>query len=181
MRCYYCARKERVSGDGVAVAICKRCGGGICLEHLCEVRRDRRHAGMLGQAPSQTVELLCLACAGLAPVEARHTATTGHLTGSASSWGAPVAASASSTHDESEPTWTDPASVVVAAEAYLERLRTPTRPNTRGVLPTAPVTTVARWRWETPSQWWRQHGRRWFDACWRRIARHVGALQPPQR
>ena len=175
MRCFYCARQERVSGDGVAVAICKRCGGGICLEHLCEVRRDR-HAGMLGHAPGQSVELLCLACAGLAPAETRLPTPTGRLTGSESERGASIAALSSSPREESESAWADPASVVVAAEAYLERLRAPTRP------PSATTTPdVARARWGRPSQWWRQRGRRWFDSCRRRIASHLSASQAPQR
>lgn len=180
MRCFYCARQERASGDGVAVAICKRCGSGICLEHLCEVRRDR-HAGMLGHAPGQSVELLCLACAGLAPAETRHPASSGHLTGSKSEWATSVPARSAATRDESEPAWADPAGVVVAAEAYLERLRAPTRPNTRGAPQTTSDAALTRWRWGTPSQWWRRHGRRWFVSCRQRIASRMSASQSPQR
>lgn len=180
MRCFYCARQERASGDGVAVAICKRCGSGICLEHLCEVRRDR-HAGTLGQAPGQSVELLCLACAGIAPAETRRPAPTGHLAGSDSEWGASISSLSSSTRAEGESAWADSAGVVVAAEAYLERLRAPTRPNTRGAPAATPDAALARWRWGAPSQWWRRHGRRWFASSRQRITSRMSASQSPQR
>jgi hypothetical protein len=175
MRCFYCARQERVSGDGVAVAICKRCGGGICLEHLWEVRHDRRHTGVLGQASGQSVELLCLGCAGLTTMESPRPKTTGRLAESATTKGTSPSALSSSTREEGEPAWTDPASVVVAAEAYLERLRAP---SSLEFATTTPDTTLIRWG---TLQWWRQCGRRWFDSCRQRFAGRMRISQPPQR
>lgn len=177
MRCLYCARQERASGDGVAVAICKRCGSAICLEHLCEVRRDHRHVGMLGQAMGQSVEMLCLVCAGLAPAETRRPAPTGKQTGRSSGQGASAATLTSPMGDESAPLWADPAGAVVAAEAYLERLRMPTQPDTdtRAVPPTTPDEEFARV--EAPSQWWR----RWLDSCRRRLASRMSSSQSSQQ
>lgn len=178
MRCYYCARQERMTHDGAAVAICKRCGGGICLDHLYEVRRDRPHVGMLGQAPGQTVELLCLACAGITPPEARNPVSPGRLSGNASVWETPVSASSSAMRATSEPAWTDPASVIVAAETYLARLRAPTRPQPRDASVTPPT---RRSPWESPGQSWRIWWRRWVSSWSRREAPDATVVEPPQR
>ena len=181
MRCFYCTRQEHGTGDRDAVAICKRCGGAICLEHLCEVRRDRRHAGMLGQPLGQSVEMLCLACAGLNPAETRRPAPTGQRTGSESERGASNAMLSSSTHEESEPAWADPAGVVVAAETYLARLRAPTRPLTGASSPTIPGVTVGRRRWVFPSRGWWPRAQRWFVTRKRHIASRMGASPSSQR
>ena len=61
MNCYDCAREER--GDVAAVAVCIRCGAGMCLTCSTSETRGLHQLGTLGRPiTGQTRALVCRAC-----------------------------------------------------------------------------------------------------------------------
>ncbi len=60
MKCYQCAKENK---DRDAVAVCKECGMGICMEHAVERKPEPRTVGLEGFAGSTTMRILCPSCA----------------------------------------------------------------------------------------------------------------------